>query len=140
MDRIKTRSPEETIEVGITLGRSLKKGDIVGLIGELGAGKTTFVKGIAQGINISNPDEVVSPSFTICNVYEGKFRLYHIDFYRIDHLDPETEMQIRDILDDDGIAVVEWAEKFPSVMGEKYIEVRIWITGENEREIEIRRE
>lgn len=99
---------EDTIFSGRRLGRSLKGGEVVLLIGELGCGKTSFTKGIALGLGID--DIVTSPSFTIMNEYQGKLKLFHFDFYRIDEV---TEME--DLLSDylyreDGVLAIEWGK------------------------------
>lgn len=111
-----SNSPEETFKIGEKVGRTLLGREVVLLSGELGAGKTLFTKGIAAGVGIE-PGEVVSPTFTIMNVYEGKFPLFHIDLYRLgEHLKtiksglPEIDDNI-----DDGIIVIEWAQFLPDL-------------------------
>lgn len=107
---IETHSEQDTIDLGAALGRVLTDGDVLALQGDLGAGKTHFVQGIAKGMGIGDP--VVSPTFTILNYYEHAVPLQHFDFYRL-----EDEYELDDLGFDDyltrGVTVIEWSEKFP---------------------------
>ena len=131
---VTTRSAEETFELARKMAAGFEGTEVVLLIGELGAGKTVFAKGIASGAGVADPGRVTSPSFTLVNVYEGRHPVYHIDLYRL-----EREAEIADLGWEDmlghGIVVVEWAEKlaFP-VDG---IVVRIETAGDDERRITI---
>jgi tRNA threonylcarbamoyladenosine biosynthesis protein TsaE len=131
---VTTRSAEETFELARKIAAGFKGTEVVLLIGELGAGKTVFAKGIASGAGVADPSRVSSPSFTLVNVYQGRHLVYHIDLYRL-----ERETEIADLGWEDmlghGIVVVEWAEKltFP-VDG---IVVRIEPNGDDERRITI---
>ncbi len=131
---VATRSAEETFELARKMAAGFEGTEVVLLIGELGAGKTVFAKGIAAGAGVTDPGRVTSPSFTLVNVYEGRHPVYHIDLYRL-----EREAEIADLGWEDmlgrGIVVVEWAEKmtFP-VDG---IVVRIETSGDDERRITI---
>jgi len=104
-------SPERTREIGSLLGGLLQKGDIVALIGGLGAGKTCFVQGLAKGLGISDDEYVRSPSFIILNEYKGKIPLYHIDLYRVNGEEELRELNLEEYLYGNGITVVEWADK-----------------------------
>ncbi|OGD13965.1 MAG: tRNA (adenosine(37)-N6)-threonylcarbamoyltransferase complex ATPase subunit type 1 TsaE [Candidatus Aminicenantes bacterium RBG_16_63_14] len=129
-----TRSEEETFELARKMAAGFKGTEIVLLIGELGAGKTVFAKGVASGAGVADADRVSSPSFTLVNVYEGRHRVFHIDLYRL-----EREADILDLGWEDflgaGIVLVEWAEKltFP-LTG---IGVRIEVSGDDERRITV---
>lgn len=131
-----SRSPSETWEIGEQIGRRAKRGDLYAIYGELGAGKTQFVKGIAKGLGVEDWLYVVSPSFTIMNIYEGKdASLCHVDLYRIE--DSEFEpLSIEEFLED-GVVAVEWAER--AHWWDGIIEVDIEIMGEEERKITITR-
>jgi tRNA threonylcarbamoyladenosine biosynthesis protein TsaE len=108
--KLLARSPEETAEAGARLGRTLRKGQTVCIYGELGAGKTVFVKGLARALGIEERD-ITSASFTIVSEHHSDPPLYHIDLYRIvDEKDLETT-GVYDHIGGDGIAVIEWAEK-----------------------------
>lgn len=110
MLEITTHGEAETVALGAAVGAVLQAGDVLALQGDLGAGKTHFVQGIAQGMGITAP--VVSPTFTILNYYENNLPLQHFDFYRL-----EEEYELDDLGFDeyleDGVTVIEWSEKFP---------------------------
>jgi tRNA threonylcarbamoyladenosine biosynthesis protein TsaE len=131
-----SRSPSETWEIGEQIGRRAKRGDLYAIYGELGAGKTQFVKGIAKGLGVEDWLYVVSPSFTIMNIYEGNdTNLCHVDLYRIE--DSEFEpLSIEEFLED-GVVAVEWAERVHWWGG--IIQVDIEIMREEERKITITR-
>ena len=106
---IETSDEKETIEAGKKLGRVLRRGDIVCLYGDLGAGKTTFVKGIANALGIEER-EITSASFVIISEHYGQSHLYHIDLYRVTD-NGVTDLGLEEYLDGNGISVVEWAER-----------------------------
>lgn len=90
-------------------------GDIFALVGELGAGKTHFVKGMAEGVGCRAA--VTSPTFTLLHEYEGgRLPLYHFDFYRLDHADAAVKLGLDEYLEGDGICVIEWADRFPELL------------------------
>lgn len=128
-----SKDPSETIEIGELIGRNSRRGQLYAVYGDLGAGKTQFVKGIARGIGVPDWEYVVSPTFTLMNVYEGNMTLCHVDLYRISSGDL-PDLDIEEFLAD-GIVVVEWAER--SSWWEGVIEVHIKITGEMDRKIVI---
>ena len=107
---VKTRSAEETFELGLTVGQAARGRKVLLLSGDLGAGKTVFAKGVAAGLEI-DPADVTSPSFTLVNVHEGRLRLYHIDLYRLD-AGACRELGLEEILEDEkAVVVIEWAER-----------------------------
>ncbi len=132
-----SKSEQETIDFGQKLAGKLKAGDIVCLSGELGAGKTTLVKGLAQGLKI-NPAKVHSPTFTLMNIYEGKFPLYHFDLYRMDDVREIFNIGYEEFLYGDGVSVVEWAEKLKALKPHKCIQIKIIHKKEKERIIEMK--
>ncbi len=105
-----TSSEEETIRLGAAIGKLLRPGDVILLIGELGTGKTRLAKGIISVATGIDPDEVVSPTFTLVNCFEGPFQVCHADLYRIDSGQLEG-IGLEDALDDGAALIVEWAEK-----------------------------
>jgi tRNA threonylcarbamoyladenosine biosynthesis protein TsaE len=136
-ERYKTTSPEETERLGEELASSLKEGAKVALTGELGGGKTRFVRGIARGLG--SRGFVKSPSFTIINIYEGgRLPLYHIDLYRIGVAGEFHSAGLEEYIYGQGVAAIEWADKAPELFDECGITVSFTYAGENEREIEIR--
>ncbi len=133
--RIVTNSQEETIKLGECLGRNLKSGDVLGLIGELGSGKTTLVKGIASGLRVNEKEAVASPSFVLIKEYKGRIPLYHFDLYRLDKIQDIGCLGVEEYLFDDGVCAIEWAEKMKMLLPD-YLQVNLAVKGENKREIE----
>ncbi len=131
--KIRSNSPDETISIGERFGKMLEKGDVIGLCGELGSGKTYFTKGIAISLGIP-PDIVVSPSFTLVNEYEGTVKLYHMDAYRLER-DEFLSAGLDEYFYKDGIAVMEWADRWPDLLPENTILVRFYIVDEEKRDI-----
>lgn len=123
MKKIKTLTRDETIETGMRLGEILKKGDVVCLEGNLGAGKTVFTGGIATALGID--DYVTSPTFTIINEYAGEIPLYHFDAYRITDPQELWETGFEEYMAGNGITVIEWADKIKGVLPGEYIWVDI---------------
>ena len=121
---IETHDPEETFEVGRTIGMNAKPGQIYTLTGDLGVGKTVFTQGVAAGLGITEP--VNSPTFTIIQEYEdGRLPLYHFDVYRIGDLEEMEEIGYDDYFFGQGICLIEWAELIEEILPEKRIEVTI---------------
>ncbi|MBI5740885.1 MAG: tRNA (adenosine(37)-N6)-threonylcarbamoyltransferase complex ATPase subunit type 1 TsaE [Nitrospirae bacterium] len=133
--KLLSSSEAETKDIGRRIGEKLKKGDVVCLYGELGAGKTTMVKGIASAFGINERD-ITSASFTIIAEYDADVPFYHIDLYRLVS-DEIEEIGLQDYLRGSGIAVIEWAERAGQAVPEKHISVRLDYSGEDVREIEI---
>ncbi len=106
-----THSSDETIQLGREIGRGLTPPVLILLSGDLGAGKTTLTKGIANGMGAAGEDEVTSPTFTLVHKYDGKSRVYHVDLYRItDSHDLET-LGLEDIFNEAAVVIVEWPDK-----------------------------
>ena len=121
---IETHDPEETFEVGRTIGMNAKSGQIYTLTGDLGVGKTVFTQGVAAGLGITEP--VNSPTFTIIQEYEdGRLPFYHFDVYRIGDLEEMEEIGYDDYFFGQGICLIEWAELIEEILPEKRIEVPI---------------
>lgn len=131
-----SENPAQTIQFSKKFSKKLKKGDILLLDGKFGAGKTIFVKGIAQGLGIS--EDVISPSFVYLNVYKNKnIKLYHFDVYRIVKPFDLLSIGITPEIFDSGIIVIEWGRKIKQNF-DNYYEVKIKIKGNNKREIRIK--
>jgi tRNA threonylcarbamoyladenosine biosynthesis protein TsaE len=126
-----SKSPSDSLYIGERIGRCSRVGDVFLLHGELGAGKTQFVKGLAKGLGVPDWEYVVSPSYTLLNTYEGRCSLCHIDLYRLEGVDAE-DLGIEEYLDE-GVVAVEWAEK--SSWWDDTIKVSITVVGEEERRI-----
>jgi tRNA threonylcarbamoyladenosine biosynthesis protein TsaE len=131
-----SKGPDETKDIGFRLGKLLRGGDVVALYGELGAGKTTMVKGIAGALGIPEKD-IVSASFTIIAEYNTVPPFSHIDLYRIERDAELDEIGLQDQIGDNVISVIEWAEKAERWLPDNTVKVRLKSTGENTREITI---
>lgn len=131
-----TSSAEETIRMGRDLAAMLKPGTIVLLRGDLGAGKTTLVKGIAAAFNAAQEEDVTSPTFTLIHEYRGPaVRLYHIDLYRVDTPRELETLALDDLMDESSILLIEWGEKFPRFERERDVEISLKRLSDNERQI-----
>src|SRR5437773_6813002 len=103
------RSPEETQALGTRLGRRLREGAVVACIGELGAGKTCFLQGLARGLGVESP--VTSPTFVLINEYRGRVGVHHLDAYRTESVTEVLDLGIEELMHGDGVTVIEWADK-----------------------------
>ena len=133
-----SNSIEETIGIGSKLAGKLKPGDVVALIGDLGAGKTVLTKGIAKGLGVKDTRYVNSPTFVIIKEYKGKIPLYHFDLYRLDKPGMYDEENFEEYFYGDGVTVIEWADKIVKLLPKKHIEVKLSVAGESKRKIEVR--
>jgi len=132
-----THSPEETIAYGRALARELVPPWIVLLRGELGTGKTTLVKGIAEGFGSAAADAVTSPTFTLVHEYRSpRGTLYHIDLYRVDTARELETLALDDLLAPDSILLIEWGEKFPRLWRDCDMEITLERVGDAERRIQ----
>src|SRR6202167_3641871 len=133
-----THSPEETIALGRTLVSLVTPPKIVLLRGDLGAGKTTLVKGIAAGFRAALEDDVTSPTFTLVHEYRGpQANLYHIDLYRVDTARELETLGLDDLRSDGSILLIEWGEKFPRLLRERDLEISLERDGESGRRIKV---
>ncbi|MCJ7507375.1 MAG: tRNA (adenosine(37)-N6)-threonylcarbamoyltransferase complex ATPase subunit type 1 TsaE [candidate division Zixibacteria bacterium] len=130
-------SPEETKKFGSKLATSLKKGDVVALIGPLGSGKTCLVQGICAGLGVR--EIVTSPSFVIINQYPGRFWVYHFDLYRLKNKKELVDLGYEEFFYDSGICIIEWAEKIKELLPKKRIEISLNIISKSERRIKVKR-
>lgn len=135
MQILHTKSADETIRLGKKIGGFLNPSDIVALQGPLGCGKTTFVKGIAKSLEIS--EEITSPSYTIISEYDGRIPLYHMDLYRIDSIEEFELLGAEDLFYGSGVSLIEWAEKIENLLPDRTIFVSFEITTGNKRDISI---
>ncbi len=119
----KSTNEEITRNMGKKLGEKLKPGTVIALIGELGAGKTVFARGVAEGLGFTGI--VNSPSFVLMNLYRGRMELYHFDFYRLEEEEELQELGLEEYFYAKGVAIVEWADKFPAALPLKRLEVEI---------------
>lgn len=130
-----TARPQETRALAARLARRLEAGDVIALTGELGAGKTEFVRGLAQGLEVPPETPVASPSFALAHEYPGRLTLVHLDLYRLDRITPELWPDVEEYLSGPQVAAVEWAERLGELMPRDCLAVAMKITGESERKI-----
>ena len=130
---LKTTSVEMTQSIAQKIGELLEPGMILTLEGDLGAGKTTFTKGIAKGLDIKR--NVNSPTFTIIKEYEGRLPLYHMDVYRLES--GAEEMGLEDYFYGEGVCVIEWASMVGDLLPKDRLDIKIYREGENNRRIEL---
>jgi tRNA threonylcarbamoyladenosine biosynthesis protein TsaE len=133
-----THSAEETIAFGRTLTDLLAPPKLVLLRGELGAGKTTLIKGIAAGFQGASEEDVTSPTFTLVHEYRGpKATLYHIDLYRIDTPRQLETLGLDDLVAENSVLLIEWGEKFARFVRDRDVEITLERVGENDRKIRV---
>jgi len=138
LQQITTHSAEETIAFGRTLAKILTPPKLVLLRGDLGAGKTTLVKGIAAAFDAAAEEDVTSPTFTLIHEYRGPHaNLYHIDLYRIDTPRELDTLALDDLRSENSILLIEWGEKFPRFVRERDVEISLEREGENGRRIRV---
>ncbi len=133
---LETHDLSETTILGERLGALLEPGSVVALIGEMGSGKTYFTKGIARALGIE-PAEVASPTFTLLNVHEGRLPLCHLDFYRLERVEEVEELGL-EAWYDEGVIVIEWADRIPEALPPDRLEVRISSLSPTHRRFELR--
>ena len=137
MSFVDSSSAEQTQRLGQWLGAELKGGDVIGLAGELGSGKTCLVQGIARGLGVDPGLPVTSPTFTLVGEYPGRVRLRHADFYRVESYARLEDAGFDDLLDSDTVLVVEWPERFPEVLPAERLDIRIALVSETERRLHV---
>lgn len=130
-----TASPEETISLGKKMAKSLKRGDVVSLIGELGSGKTTLIQGICKGLGVKG--YVTSPTFVMVNIYQGKVPVYHLDLFRLRGVQDLEGIGYEDYVYGRGVALIEWAEKIRGLLPLTRIEVQLKRLAPGKRRITI---
>jgi tRNA threonylcarbamoyladenosine biosynthesis protein TsaE len=131
-----THGPDETRDLAAALTDIVTAGDLIVLAGELGAGKTAFVQGFARALEVTEP--VTSPTFTLANRYEGRLEVNHLDVYRLEQLDEIKDLGLYELIDGDGITLVEWGDAIAPVLGADYLEVRLTFgADDDDRTIEL---
>lgn len=120
-----SESPGETRAVAALLGALLTGGEVVGLVGGLGAGKTCFAQGLARGLGVSPKAYVTSPTFALCNQHEGRVPLYHVDLYRLADADEATCIGYEDLFDGTAVVAIEWFDRFPELWPSGFLEISL---------------
>ena len=125
MRGVKIASADAMLRAARRLGAVVEPGDVIGLRGDLGAGKTVFVKGLAAGLGL-DPTHVASPTFTLINEYRGgRLGLHHVDLYRLERAEELIELGLEEIVGGEGVCAIEWVDRFPGVAGADWLEVHI---------------
>ncbi len=127
--------PDDTMRCGRVLGHLVRPGDVVLLSGDLGAGKTQLTKGIAQGLSVAEP--VTSPTFNILLVHQGRIPLYHFDLYRLERAEELEDLDYYATLEADGVAVVEWGDRFAEAAPAQGLSISIVIEDDETRRVEL---
>ncbi len=136
--KFQSHSASETKKIARDLGRRLNSGDVVALRGELGAGKTTFAKGLAKALGVRSENEVASPTFVVIHEYEGRLPLYHLDWYRLKKVEGADRNLAEECFAGGGVTLVEWPERGTKLLPKQRIEVNLLHAGANARAIEIK--
>ena len=135
--QITTHSVTETQKLGQTLGAGIQQAVIIALTGDLGSGKTAFVQGLARGLDVSEKYYITSPTFTLVNEYPGRHPLFHVDLYRIEHAPELEEIGLDEILQEDAVIAIEWAERLSGETLSSHLALRLKMISENTRRIDI---
>jgi tRNA threonylcarbamoyladenosine biosynthesis protein TsaE len=137
MTTILVNNLAETEAFGRRLGSVLFPGAVVALVGPLGAGKTHLVRAIAEGLGIANADVVSSPTFVLIQEYAARLPIYHFDAYRLTSSRDFADLGVHEYYESGGVCLIEWADKVRDVLPDEYLEIRISITGEESRRMEL---
>jgi tRNA threonylcarbamoyladenosine biosynthesis protein TsaE len=135
--KFETHSDEETQALGRQFAKMLPDRGVILLIGELGAGKTTLAKGIVEGRGVMASEDVLSPTFTLIHEYGQPVGVYHIDLYRLNTLDEARRLGLEDLFEQPALVLLEWGERFPELLPQQRIEIRLSHKGEENRLIVI---
>lgn len=135
--KITSRSVEETRAIGEKIGRHIKSGIIIAITGDLGAGKTAFIQGLAKGLEVSENYYITSPTYTLINEYNGRLPLWHVDLYRLDDPDDFEDIGLYEAFGRDKVIAIEWAERISREMFSEYLNILIDFDDEETRNITI---
>ncbi len=133
-----TKTAQETVKFGKDIAKYIRPKDVIALVGELGCGKTTLVKGIAEGLGVKNANYVNSPSFVLIREHKGRTNLYHLDLYRLDNISDIEGLGMEEYFYSDGVTVIEWAEKAEGLLPQEYLRIEIDILGGDCRQITLK--
>ncbi len=129
-------SIQETLNIGKLIARGLNKGDIVCLFGSLGSGKTVLTKGISRALGVDK-GQVTSPTFVLIRQYEGRIPIYHFDLYRLNTAEDVLDLGYEEYLFDEGISVIEWADKLGRLLPREFLKIELRVIGERKRKLKI---
>ena len=131
--RFEANSAEETEELGLRIGKLLVGGEVIAMIGDLGAGKTTMTKSLAKGLLID--EHITSPTFTIVNEYEGRLKLFHFDVYRIGDIEEMYDLGFEEYIYSGGVCIIEWSNLIEEILPKDRINIEILYLDDDKREI-----
>lgn len=131
-----SHSETQTHRMGARLGSLLQPGDVLALIGDLGAGKTRWIQGICQGLAVS--DRVISPTFTLVNEYQGTWPIYHIDLYRLGNVAETDSFGLDEYMYGDGITMIEWADRATALLPVDHLKVELHYLSDTRRRVVLR--
>jgi tRNA threonylcarbamoyladenosine biosynthesis protein TsaE len=132
-----SRNPEETVALGKLLGATLQAGDVLALVGELGAGKTRLTQGIARGLDVADHYQITSPTFTLINEYPGRLPFVHLDVYRLAGSAEMVDLGYEEYFFGGGVTVIEWAEKIQDILPQRTLSFKLTYLDQSTRKIEI---
>jgi len=135
--QITTRTSNETQKLGKKIGKWIEHPLIIGLSGDLGSGKTVFVQGLAEGLEVPDQYYITSPTFTLINEYPGRFPLFHIDLYRLDGISDLEDIGLDELLYDQAVIAIEWAEKMSPDLPALHLAMTFEITDDDDRRISL---
>ncbi len=139
MPAYRTASEDETLALGERLAREFPAKQVVLLIGQLGAGKTTLAKGIVKGLGAASPEEVSSPTFTLIHEYGRDGRVFHVDLYRLEEPRELATLGLEDLFEREAVVLIEWGERFPQILPAARTEIRITVAEDETRAIDVQR-
>jgi tRNA threonylcarbamoyladenosine biosynthesis protein TsaE len=135
--QITTRTPDETQKLGETIGKWIEHPLVIGLSGDLGSGKTVFVQGLAEGLEVPGQYYITSPTFTLINEYPGRLPLFHIDLYRLDGIGDLEDIGLDELMHDQAVIAIEWAEKMSHGLPAQHLATTLEITDDDYRRISL---
>lgn len=134
---IHTQSATETIQIGKRIGKLLRSGDVIALVGELGSGKTYLIQGLTAGVGVEKSNYISSPSFTIIHEYQGKIPFYHVDLYRLATEEEVEGLGLQEYWVRGGVTAIEWADKIPNLLPKELLWINLRYLGECARSIRL---
>ena len=135
---IHTQSTRETIQIGKRIGKLLRAGDVIALVGELGSGKTHLIKGLAAGVGVERSNRITSPSFTLIHEYQGRIPFFHVDLFRLATEGEAEELGLEEYFVRGGVTAIEWADKIAELLPKELIWISLRSLGAETRVIRLR--
>ena len=134
---IHTQSATETVQIGKQIGKLLRAGDVIALVGELGSGKTHLIKGLAAGVGVKRSNRIASPSFTLLHEYQGRIPFFHVDLFRLAREEEAEDLGLEEYFVRGGVTAIEWADKIPNLLPKELIWISLRSLGVKARVIRL---